>query len=282
MHHKYVLLVFIAILTIVSGCGRKSEFEKKHIKPVTTFSLGSAKFTEFTKPPTTDELIKSALKLYASFDSVAITVKSTDQHVRGYSATADNKAEDVELRVYEDTRDIRSVSPDKWFSFRHFDNTCSVYIINGRTSLNYLPSDNTYRINTPDKKRIPYDDIVRFTNLLLYGRHCLVNKPVLSEKRIKGTDVYVLNMRIKTEQANGIWLETERRTICLGKHDLLPRKILCSYLRIGEAAAIRGLPPEFFKFEFLGFIANARIPDSLFDAIPQKNSKRLTGSAFIG
>jgi len=271
MYHRSLLFISIIIIVLTSGCGRKSDIEKR-VQPITQFSLGSAKFAGFQKPPTAEELIITVEKLYDSFDSVAMTTKNTSQNVKKYSYGADNQAHDIELDLDESVCDTRFVKPDKSLYLDRQKNGYLYDVTNGNTGYSYFQPENTYiALDNPTSKD-PHRRIIDLTDILPRNNERIITM-LLSEKRLGTTDTYALEMHLKTRKYSGKWVDDKIKTVYLGKDDLLPRKIESVELHLGEDAKIEGLPQNNETQVFLGFVANTKIPGSLFTIKLPKNAR---------
>lgn len=219
MRSSVTVAVFAGLgLSLLCGCGR-APVPGQNAGTVTTFSLGSAHFTPFTTRPTARQLYDTAVHLYDSFHSVALSRESTslgvfDPYGKGDWTVPTTARDKVEYRL---------VQPDKFVQVTVIQGRKGVAVANGKQSLFYRPWNNTYK-----RTRFLPEQVWQHMGLL---RGHLTDVELLPDTRMGGAEVYALRMR--AEQAIPKMGGTFKyaNTLYLGKSDLLPRKLVEIYER---------------------------------------------------
>jgi hypothetical protein len=263
MFRNTVFSILICILAVSTGCG-KTRFPDAEIKPVKSFSLGSAKFTPFKERPTAQELYDATCKLYDSFGSVVASyeVESKSYH----SWTEENgKLKDFKPDVNKWHEDLRIKKPGKYL--RKSDTT--VEVGNGGSALAYYPTKNLYSTN-PLGYFIAGDQV---REILMLSKNGSDKLTLLPDSVVNGTDVYLLKIHSPGEEMeDGTVHPSFTRVFYLGKQDLLPRRMRWIFEPSKREKKI-GLPNSERLTEFSGFRANVPISDDTFPTKPPKGAK---------
>ncbi len=253
------ILVVISVLAFIAvGCSHQP-LPGVRIEPVTTFSLGNAKFAPFKTRPTAEQLRNTALRLYDSFDTAAATAKMQSEDVSKY-VVVEGRAEDIQMSKSEVTRDFRAAKPDK-----EMTTGAITEVRNGEKRYAYDPKRGHY-FSLPlkqDGHRMPVGNWAGLYHARPFSMR------LLPDQQVNGAEVFVLEFRMPAERStDGEMQPAMRSSVFLGKNDLLPRREETSIERAGGPVA--GLPDDIIRFDFLGFVANSKLSEDLFPAQPLK------------
>ncbi len=237
----------VLLMSLLPGCSHQP-LPGVRIDPITTFSLGSAKFTPFKTRPTAQQLLAAALRLYDSFDTVAVTAKLHDP------------APNLEYRA---------VRPDK-----ELTTGMTVTVRNGKTAFCYAPKNRHYIVlsTTRQEQGMP---VARWLGLT---QDPFSSVRLLSDQSIGGVEVYVLELQAPGKLGKHGEIPPQKILIYLGKNDLLPRK---KEITVVATPSLYGQPEDVITEDFLGFVANSKLPDDLFPTKPPKGAKLSHGNMLV-
>lgn len=271
---RYVICFFVTFG--IAGCARE-QFPNAKIEPVKKYSLGTAKFTPFKKRPTAEELYKTTLRLYDSFNTIATTIDLTWKLVHEWDEV-DGKAENIKVYTGRITNEIRSIKPDKLLSIGSGDDN-SVEVKNGKVNYYYYTFEHCYKMLDTGSNIHRHAANLAFL-LPLKG----TSVKLLPDRKINGTDVYVLELKPKKSQRF-------YRRVYIGKMDLLPRRtVLIEQPKNNKFVwpkqgpshkKVRGVPNSIRTYEFIGFVANSKLSNDLFPKHPPKGTRRISKSAIM-
>jgi outer membrane lipoprotein-sorting protein len=240
-------ILLICLLAGLAGCSREP-FPRAPLEPVTRFSLGSAKFTPFRSRPTGKELYDAAIKLYASFGSVAATAE-----VPGRPGSRSD------LRF--DSGGRRTLVSN-WLGG-------SVLVCDGNRGLVYVPKSNSFFRRRPAWGAQRPDVAALWAGLMPSPGRPFDSYRLLSDTVTNGTPVYVLELH---EPARGKYPAQITRAY-LGKVDLLPRRLEYQDIETSKGRGRTGRPSQVATQVFTGFEVNITLPDALFSTTPPKGAR---------
>ncbi len=255
----------ITLALVLAGCGHEP-FPATPLEHVTTFSLGSAKFTPFRIRPTAEQLRTAAIALYDSFDTTALSASEVFREAGIDDETERNVP-----------TEIRAAKPDK--SLRIDLSGCTVR--NGEKAFWYISDSNEYYSRRPQTSKDQHNPVVDWIGLAAPD----VLLTLLPDQVLDGTPVYVLEFRkmdsIYKHGKSQRWEDhtlvgkspLEKERIFLGKDDLLPRRVETFWIQNRKDGSLEWPAEATRHKDILGFVANSKLPDGLFPAKPPEGAK---------
>jgi hypothetical protein len=278
-------LLLVVCLCLVLGWAAYrwyyESFPRVPVGNITTFSLGSERFTPFRSRPTAKLLFDKTSKLYGSFQTVA---SSSRTDIVDYDYGEGNVRNSM---VETSENETRWASPDRFVGTRSLISSREtmgrqtiiaarqsgrgVIVSDGRASLRLAflrriydrrPAQQSWYTNPA---RFIYQDdgtLQRFHTLRL-----------LPDSRVNGCAVYVLELRGLLGDTSPTLDDSVLVRSYLGKKDLLPRRIDRITGRKVKGRMDFDKPGSLETHIFSGFVVNSALSPKLFDTRPPRGYK---------
>jgi hypothetical protein len=265
---KYSVVIVCVVLSLGAWSLMKPSntvWAGKEVKPITTFSLGSARFQPFRQRPSAKQLYDTALKLHDSFKTAAASKKVS---MTGYLLDLGRK----EPMKSDPEYDLRSADMDKELSVSKMNGKPAIVLVhNDGKVLFYNVSGKTYSIGQMEpSERGDHSWAASWAELTLVPGEQITGYQLLADSRVGGTDTYVLELTTRLNRRSPVMGRGQgKRKIWLGKSDLLPRRIESStHHQSGGITQQNDCITE-----FRGFAANPGLSSAMFSLSPPEGAR---------